>query len=105
MTDIPHDTCWTVLRAASSGDADARSTFARRYEPTIHFFLAARWRGRALAGDIPDATQEVFVECVKPGGVLERAAAYGPTTARGCSTSPTTSPARPRCSTAAGPAH
>ena len=69
----PDDTCWTVLRAASTGDADARSTFARRYEPMIRFFLAARWRGRALAAEVGDATQEVFVECLKPSGVLERA--------------------------------
>lgn len=73
MTAEPHDTCWTVLRAASTGDTDARSTFARRYEPTIRFFLSARWRGRALAAEVGDATQEVFVECLKPGGVLERA--------------------------------
>lgn len=73
VTDAPHDTCWTVLRAASTGDADARSTFARRYEPTIRSFLAARWRGRTLAAEVGDATQEVFVECLKPGGALERA--------------------------------
>lgn len=66
MTAEPHDTCWTVLRAASTGDADARSTFARRYEPTIRFFLATRWRGRVLAAEVADATQEVFVECLKP---------------------------------------
>ncbi|MCA8964898.1 MAG: sigma-70 family RNA polymerase sigma factor, partial [Planctomycetes bacterium] len=69
----PDDTCWTVLRAASTGDPDARSTFARHYEPTIRLFLATRWRSRALAAEVADATQEVFVECLKPGGVLERA--------------------------------
>jgi hypothetical protein len=73
VTAEPHDTCWTVLRAASTGDADARSTFAQRYESTIRCFLAARWRGRALAEEVADATQEVWVECLKPDGVLERA--------------------------------
>jgi DNA-directed RNA polymerase specialized sigma24 family protein len=68
-----HDTCWTILRAASTGETAARSTFARSYEPTIRGFLETRWRGRVLATETSDATQEVFVECLKPGGVLERA--------------------------------
>lgn len=75
MTDAPEDSCWTIVRAASGGDADARSAFALRYEPLIRDFLAARWRGRVLASEVADATQDVFVECLKPGGVLERAEA------------------------------
>lgn len=73
MTSEPHDTCWTILRAASGGDGDARADFAARYESTIRDFLAARWRGRLREIDIADAVQEVFVECLKPGGVLQRA--------------------------------
>ena len=75
MSPVRHEseTCWTVLRAASKGDAAARSTFSRSYVATIRDYLEARWRGRRLAAEVEDATQEVFIECLKPGGVLERA--------------------------------
>jgi len=67
------ETCWTVLSAASRGDAQARSTFSRCYGAPIRRYLEARWRGRVLMTEIDDAAQEVFVECLKPAGVLERA--------------------------------
>ena len=68
------DTCWSVVRAASEGDADARSAFGRSYAGAIRGFLAARWRAsHALRDELDDAVQEVFVECLKPGGVLDRA--------------------------------
>ena len=73
MTFDPRETCWTVLRAAVDGDSVAQSTFTRLYAAVIGGFLRARWRGRALSADVDDAAQEVFVECFKPGGVLERA--------------------------------
>jgi RNA polymerase sigma factor (sigma-70 family) len=68
-----HETCWTVLRAASNGDAAAHSVFARSYLRPIRAYLDKRWRGRALAILVDDAIQDVFVECYKAGGVLERA--------------------------------
>ena len=34
--------------------------------------LAQRWHGRVLMVDVDDASEEVFVECLKPGGALER---------------------------------
>jgi len=61
------------LRAASSGDQLARSRFARDYLSIVRQFLEARWRGRALGDQVEDAAQEVFLECLKPGGTLERA--------------------------------
>lgn len=73
MQPTPSDTCWTVLSAAAQGDATARSTFSKSYAAAIRNYLAARWRGRILEGEADDATQEVFVECLKSGGVLERA--------------------------------
>jgi len=73
MRQDPNETCWTILRAASGGDQTARSTFSRTYLATIRSYLAARWRGRILASEVDDATQEVFIECLKPGGALERA--------------------------------
>ena len=70
----PHgETCWTVIRAAASGDSAARSTFANTYEATVRGYIEIRWRGRVLANEAGDAVQEVFIECLKPGGVLERA--------------------------------
>lgn len=73
MPQDPGDTCWTLLRAASSGNASARSSFSHLYADTIRGYLDTRWRGRILAAEIDDAAQEVFLECFKSGGVLERA--------------------------------
>jgi DNA-directed RNA polymerase specialized sigma24 family protein len=39
----------------------------------IRGFLEARWRRRVLDLETDDAVQEVFLECLKPGGVLDRA--------------------------------
>jgi RNA polymerase sigma-70 factor (ECF subfamily) len=66
-------TCWTVIQAAAAGDAAERTRFAHRYERVIRAYLTARWRGSSLRGQIEDALQEVFVECFKHGGVLDRA--------------------------------
>jgi RNA polymerase sigma-70 factor (ECF subfamily) len=66
-------TCWTVIQAAAAGDTAERSHFARLYERVIRSYLGARWRCSALLAQIDDAVQEVFVECFKQGGVLDRA--------------------------------
>ena len=50
----------------------AQSQFCRRYETVVHGFLSQRWLGTAMAEWIPDAVQEVFLACLKPGGALER---------------------------------
>ena len=73
MTGDSQETCWTVVHAAANGDNDARATFSRNYSAAIRGFLEARWRGRRFATELDDAVQEVFVECLKPGGILERA--------------------------------
>jgi RNA polymerase sigma-70 factor (ECF subfamily) len=67
------ETCWTLIRAAASGDRRARSTFARSYLSVVRAYLAARWRGSPLMEEIDDAIQQVFIECLQDGGVLERA--------------------------------
>jgi RNA polymerase sigma factor (sigma-70 family) len=72
---IPESTCWTVIRAAAAGSPTDRDELARRYLGVVRAYLAARWRGLALRGDLDDATQEVFVECFRQGGVLEAAGA------------------------------
>ena len=72
MTSAP-STCWTVIQAAAAGSRADREQFARRYAPIVRAYLAARWRQSALAGDVDDAVQEVFVDCFKQDGVLRRA--------------------------------
>lgn len=66
-------TCWTVIRDAAGGDAEARQQFARRYERIVRSYLLARWRGSPLLQDLDDVVQEVFLEAFRDGGVLERA--------------------------------
>jgi RNA polymerase sigma-70 factor (ECF subfamily) len=69
-----HDsTSWNLIEQAGAGDARARAAFAERYGPSIRAMLAGRWRGTSLAANIDDAVQELFVECLKPDGVLARA--------------------------------
>jgi RNA polymerase sigma factor (sigma-70 family) len=70
---VNDETCWTLIRDAAAGRAEARSRFALRYLPVVKAYLGARWRGSPFAAEIDDAAQEVFVDCFRPGGVLERA--------------------------------
>jgi RNA polymerase sigma factor (sigma-70 family) len=69
----PESTCWTLIQAAATGRAGDRDEFARRYGPVAREYLAARWRASPCLHELDDAVQEVFVECFKEGGVLERA--------------------------------
>ena len=66
-------TCWTVIRAAAAGSPAEREELARRYLGIVRAYLAARWRGTALREELDDATQAVFVECFRQGGVLDAA--------------------------------
>ena len=66
-------TCWTMIRAAAAGDPAEREELARRYLGVVRAYLAARWRGTALREELDDATQAVFVECFRQGGVLDAA--------------------------------
>ncbi|MCI0639181.1 MAG: sigma-70 family RNA polymerase sigma factor [Gemmataceae bacterium] len=65
-------TCWTVIQGAAAGQTEDREHFARRYAPVLQAYLAARWRGSPLKAELDDAVQEVFLECFKQGGVLQR---------------------------------
>lgn len=62
-----------MVRAASAGDASARSQFAGHYARPIREYLRHRWGGTPRRDDVGDAEQEVFIECMKPGGALDRA--------------------------------
>lgn len=65
-------TCWTVVIGAARGDPQLRDVFCRRYEPVIRAYLAARWRIGVEREEIADATQEVFLQCLRADGALER---------------------------------
>ena len=67
----PDATCWSLICDAAGGDPAARERFARVYLPVVTAYLAARWR--ATARDADDAAQDVFVECFRAGGLLEKA--------------------------------
>ena len=77
MEEIP-STAWEMITAAAAGSASARDQFALRYGVFIRQQLAARWQRTALLEQLDDAQQEVFVECLKPQGVLARADASAP---------------------------
>jgi RNA polymerase sigma-70 factor (ECF subfamily) len=65
-------TCWTLIESAAAGDRSARDAFVDRYLPVVRAYLAARWNGRLSKPELEDAVQEVFVECLKDEGVLDR---------------------------------
>lgn len=64
---------WITIARAASGDRAAQSKFGRNYFPVIHAFLEVRWCRTSLVSEVDDAVQEVFLECLRPDGVLARA--------------------------------
>jgi RNA polymerase sigma-70 factor (ECF subfamily) len=52
--------------------------FAQTYGPAIRAFLGSRWCGRRPPVEVEDAVQEVYLECLREDGVLERAGATPP---------------------------
>jgi DNA-directed RNA polymerase specialized sigma24 family protein len=64
-------TCWTMIRAAAAGNPADREELARRYLGIVRADLTSRWRGTGLRAEVDDATQAVFVECFRAGGVLD----------------------------------
>jgi len=68
MMGSSETTCWTLIHAAGAGESQQSDEFARRYDPAIRRYFAARWGNSQRFNDIDDAVQETFVEC----GALER---------------------------------
>lgn len=66
-------TCWSLVRDAAEGAAGALEAFALRYESPLRAYLGARWRGTRNVAHVDDAVQDVFLECIKEGGVLGKA--------------------------------
>jgi DNA-directed RNA polymerase specialized sigma24 family protein len=67
------ETSWSLIEAAAAGSEAARTSFTDRYLPVVRAYLRARWSGTPLDGEVDDAVQEVFLDCFRQGGVLERA--------------------------------
>ena len=61
-----------LVRGAAEGREGDRDRFARCYEDVIRAYLGAKWRGWPLYDELDDAVQEVFIECFRQGGVLDR---------------------------------
>lgn len=68
----PSSTIWSVIEEAASGDPESRNQFARTYLPAVSAYLGARWAGSELSQRVDDAAQDVFVECFKHEGPLQR---------------------------------
>jgi len=66
------DTCWTLVRGAKDGDAQARSLFARTYLSVVRAYLGARWNDTAHVARMDDAVQDIFLECFRENGALDR---------------------------------
>jgi RNA polymerase sigma-70 factor (ECF subfamily) len=62
-----------MILGAADGCAVDLDRFVERYGPIVQSYLRARWPGPPGREWIDDASQEVFVECFKEGGVLVRA--------------------------------
>src|SRR6516162_938154 len=71
-------TCWTLLRGAGAGGEAPRAEFAARYAPVVRAYLTARWRGSTLIRELDDTIQDVFIECLRAGGLLDRVRADQP---------------------------
>ena len=67
------ETCWTMIEAAAAGEDQARDLFAHAYHDVIRAALSARWRGTPLTGRVEDALQDVFMDCFRARGALNRA--------------------------------
>lgn len=63
-------TSWTLIHSAAVGDRTAREEFVRRYLPLVRNYLRARWRESDLYDQVDDTTQEVLLQCLRPGGGL-----------------------------------
>ncbi len=68
----PDETCWSIVRGAAAGGVVERREFARAYLPIVRAYLGARWRGTGYIGHLEDAVQDVFVDCFRESGALER---------------------------------
>lgn len=72
MTASRDSTSWSVVFGTARGVPEAQVRFHERYEALIRAYLAARWRLDRAHERVANATQEVFLRCLAPGGALQR---------------------------------
>jgi RNA polymerase sigma factor (sigma-70 family) len=68
------ETCWTLIDAAAAGSESQRAEFVRLYQPVAASYFQSRWGASPLRSDIDDAVQDLFIECFRSEGVLDRVA-------------------------------
>ena len=68
-----NETSWTIIERAAGGDTEARERFAEIYTPALKAYFCKRWEGSPTIAAVEDAVQEVFLDCFKPNGFLDRA--------------------------------
>ena len=61
-----------MIEGAVSGDAEARRRFAVLYSPALQAYFKDRWRNSPCLSSVDDAVQDVFVDCYKQEGALDR---------------------------------
>ena len=70
---VEESTCWTMIDEAARGNPARREEFAVRYLTPVRSYLLARWKSTHYLSHLDDAVQEVFVECFRSRGVIEKA--------------------------------
>ncbi|MEM8885029.1 MAG: sigma-70 family RNA polymerase sigma factor [Planctomycetota bacterium] len=68
----PDATRLSLLDALRSGTKDGPDRFVAAYEPLLRAYLRARWAGGRYAGLLEDGVQEALLDCLRPGGAMER---------------------------------
>ena len=61
-----------MIRDAADGNESGREAFANLYLEAVQTYLRARWSGSNLMRMVDDAAQEVFLECFRENGPLDR---------------------------------
>lgn len=74
MPRTQDSTCWSLIHRAADADEAAQRLFVERYYPVIEATLRARWRGSRSGEELRDGIQDVFAECLRSDGVLDRTA-------------------------------
>lgn len=69
----PGATCWELIEGAASGETQDRAEFVRRYGDVARAYLLKRWARNPVVQEIDDAVQDVYVECFRDNGVIEKA--------------------------------
>jgi hypothetical protein len=72
------ETCWTLIDSAAAGGESQRAEFVRLYQPVAASYFQSRWAASPLRSDIDDAVQDLFIECFRSEGVLDRVARERP---------------------------